>query len=106
MKTQATTVLLGVGAVAAMGLLPRGAHAQPGDGGSPLMGESSTSDGPPGGNSTLQTNSSSSSEANSTMGGGSDGGPAAGGGPPVQNLTEIVICPEDGSGAHYDEVLM
>ena len=36
MKTNATTVLLGVGAVAAMVLLPRGAHAQPtSDGGPP-----------------------------------------------------------------------
>ena len=41
MKTNATTVLLGVGAVAAMVLLPRGAHAQstsdggPPDGGPP-----------------------------------------------------------------------
>lgn len=76
MKTRATTVLVGVGAVAATVLLPLGAHAQPGsDGGDGGDG------GPP-----------------DSAGGG--GPPGMG-----SSSVEVVECPEDGSNAHYDEFL-
>ena len=81
MKAKTTTVLLGIGAVMAMVQLPRGAIAQPGGDGDVDV---DVDGGPP------------------DSGGGP---PDSGGGALEVDSADLVECPEDGSNAHYDELL-